>query len=283
MIHALEHAFLDTLKLIPFLFLTYLLLEWIEHKAAQKTAAIAAKAGKLGPLAGSLLGAVPQCGFSASASNLYAGGVISVGTLIAIFISTSDEMLPIMISEQISPVRILSVLGIKIACGILIGFALDFFLRFCKNKEEKAQISHICEEENCHCESGIFLSSVIHTLQIAFFVFLFSFLIGLAIHLIGEDQISAFTASAGIFTPLVAALVGLIPNCASSVVVTELFLGGVISTGAMLAGLIANSGVGLLVLFRVNKNIKNNLLIMLTVYLTGALTGILFDLLGIVL
>lgn len=283
MLHALEHAFLDTLKLLPFLFLTYLLLEWIEHKAAQKTASIAAKAGKLGPLAGSLLGVVPQCGFSASASNLYAGGVISVGTLLAIFISTSDEMLPIMISEQIAPVRILAILGIKVACGILIGFALDFILGFRKNKKEKTNFSDICEEENCHCENGLFLSSVFHTLQIAFFVFLFSFLIGLAIHLIGENQISDFTANAGIFTPLVAALVGLIPNCASSVVITELFLGGVISTGALLSGLIANSGVGLLVLFRVNKNIKNNLLILLAVYLTGATVGILFDLLGIVL
>ena len=283
MLHALEHAFLDTLKLIPFLFLTYLLLEWIEHKAAQKTAALAAKAGKLGPLAGSLLGVVPQCGFSASASNLYAGGVISVGTLVAIFISTSDEMLPIMISAHIAPMRILAILGIKVACGILVGFALNFLLSFRKNKETKPEISHICEEENCHCEKGIFLSSVIHTLQIAFFVFLFSFLIGVAIHLIGEEQISAFTANAGIFTPLVASLVGLIPNCASSVVITELFLGGVISTGALLAGLIANSGVGLLVLFRVNKNHKNNLLITLTVYLTGAAVGILFDLLGIVL
>lgn len=283
MIHALEHAFFDTLKLIPFLFLTYLLLEWIEHKAAQKTAALAAKAGKLGPLAGSLLGVVPQCGFSASASNLYAGGVISVGTLVAIFISTSDEMLPIMISEQIAPLRILTILGIKVACGILIGFALDLILRFRKNKAEKPLVSHICEEENCHCEKGIFLSSVIHTLQISLFVFLFSFLIGLAVHLIGEDSISAFTANAGVFTPLVAALVGLIPNCASSVVITELFLSGVISTGALLAGLVANSGVGLLVLFRVNKNIKKNLLITLSVYLTGAFTGVLFDLLGIVL
>ncbi|MBE6665762.1 MAG: hypothetical protein E7603_06050 [Ruminococcaceae bacterium] len=283
MIHALEHAFLDTLKLIPFLFLTYLLLEWIEHKAAQKTESLAAKAGKLGPLAGSLLGVIPQCGFSASASNLYAGGVISAGTLIAIFVSTSDEMLPIMISEQIAPLRILAILGIKVACGILIGFALDFILRFRKNKTEKPSISHICEEENCHCEKGIFLSSVIHTLQIALFVFLFSFLIELTIDWIGEDTISAFTANAGIFTPLVAALIGLIPNCASSVVITELFLSDVISTGAMLAGLIANSGVGLLVLFRVNKNIKRNLLIMLAVYLTGAFTGVLFDLLGIVL
>ena len=283
MLHALEHSFLDTLKLIPFLFLTYLLLEWLEHKATQKTTALAAKAGKLGPLAGSLLGVVPQCGFSASAANLYAGGIISVGSLIAIFISTSDEMLAIMISEQISPLRILTILGIKVICGIFVGFTLDFILRLCKKSPVQSCFSDICDDENCHCEKGIFLSSVFHTLQIAFFVFLFSFLIGLAVHLIGEDQLSAFTASAGFFTPLVAALVGLIPNCASSVVITELFLSGVISTGALLAGLIANSGIGLLVLFRVNKNIKNNLMIVLAVYLTGAFVGILFDLFGIVL
>ena len=283
MTHAFIHAIQDVLHLIPFLFLTYLLLEWIEHKAAKKTAELAAKAGKLGPLAGGLLGAVPQCGFSASASSLYAGGVISAGSLIAIFISTSDEMLPIMISEKIEPVRILLILGIKILCGILVGFAVDFVLRFNKKIDRKEKIAMICEDENCRCHNGILLSSLIHTLQIAFFIFLFAFLIGLAIHLIGEDQLAAFASNAGVFTPLVAALVGLIPNCASSVVITELFLSGVISTGAMIAGLIANSGVGLLILFRVNKNIRANLFILLTVFASGAVVGILFDLLHIVL
>ena len=283
MTHAFIHAIQDVLHLIPFLFLTYLLLEWIEHKAAKKTAELAAKAGKLGPLAGGLLGAVPQCGFSASASSLYAGGVISAGSLIAIFISTSDEMLPIMISEKIEPVRILLILGIKILCGILVGFAVDFVLRFNKKIDRKEKIAMICEDENCRCHNGILLSSLIHTLQIAFFIFLFAFLIGLSIHLIGEDQLAAFASNAGVFTPLVAALVGLIPNCASSVVITELFLSGVISTGAMIAGLIANSGVGLLILFRVNKNIRANLFILLTVFASGAVVGILFDLLHIVL
>jgi len=283
MIHALLHAFLDTLKLIPFLFLTYLLLEWIEHKAAQRTAALAAKAGALGPLAGGLLGAVPQCGFSASASNLYAGGVISVGTLIAIFISTSDEMLPIMISEKIAPSRILLILGIKVLCGVLVGFAVDLVLRFAKKQQQKERIAHFCEEENCHCQEGIFLSSIFHTLQIAFFVFLFSFLIGLMIHWIGEEQLALFAAKGGAFAPFVAALVGLIPNCAASVVITELFLDGIIGTGAMIAGLIANSGVGLLVLFRVNKKTGANAAIMLTVFLTGAFVGVLFHIFGIVL
>ena len=283
MTHAFIHALEDTLRLIPFLFLTYLLLEWIEHRAAQKTADLAARAGKLGPLAGGLLGAVPQCGFSASAANLYAGGIVSVGTLIAIFISTSDEMLAIMISEKISAARIFSILGIKVLCGVLIGFAVDCALRFRKKAVGKERISAICEDENCRCHEGIFRSSLIHTFQIAFFIFLFSLIIGLAIHFIGEDRISAFTASAGIFAPIVAALVGLIPNCASSVVITELFLDGMITTGAMLAGLIANSGVGVLVLFRVNKNIKDNLFILATVFASGAAVGILFDLLRIVL
>ena len=284
MTHALIHAASDTLRLIPFLFLTYLLLEWIEHKAVKKTADLASRAGRLGPLAGGLLGAVPQCGFSASASNLYAGGVISVGTLIAIFISTSDEMLPIMISEKIAPLRILLILGIKVLCGVLVGFAVDFLLRFEKKTDRKEKIAMICEDENCRCHDGIFRSSLIHTLQIAFFIFLFSFLIGLAIHWIGgEEQLSAFASQAGIFASFVSALIGLIPNCASSVVITELFLDGVISSGAMIAGLIANSGVGLLVLFRVNKDLRANLSILVTVFASGALVGVLFDLIGIVL
>lgn len=283
MLDIILDALLDTAKLLPFLFLTYLLLELIEHKAAEKTAALAAKAGKFGPAAGGLLGALPQCGFSASAANLYAGGVISAGTLIAIFISTSDEMLPIMISERIALTRILAILGIKVACGIAVGFLVDFLRRFYKKANRKEQIAHLCKEENCHCENGIFLSSLIHTAQIALFIFIFSLLIGTAIHFIGEENLAAFTASAGVFTPLLAGLVGLIPNCASSVVLTQLFLSGVISTGALLTGLIANSGVGLLILFRVHKNWKSNLCIAATIYGAGILVGILFDLIGIVI
>ena len=283
MLDILLDALLDTAKLLPFLFLTYLFLEFIEHKAAEKTAALAAKAGRFGPAVGGLLGAVPQCGFSASAAGLYAGGVISAGTLIAIFISASDEMLPIMISEQVAAPRILTILGIKAACGIAVGFLVDFIRRFYKKANQKEQIAHICEEENCHCEKGIFLSSLIHTAQIAFFIFVFSLLIGVAIHFIGEENLAAFAANAGILAPVMAGLVGLIPNCASSVVLTQLFLSDIISTGALLAGLIANSGVGLLILFRVHKNWKSNLLIASAVYGSGIVIGILFDLIGIVI
>lgn len=283
MLDVLLDAFIDTAKLLPFLLITYLILEWLEHKAAGKTRAAAAKAGVLGPAVGGLLGAVPQCGFSASAANLYSGGLISVGTLIAIFLSTSDEMLPVMLSEKVSVSRILILIGIKVICGILIGFAADFILRLCKKTPHKNDISHICEEEHCHCEKGILRSSLIHTAQITLFIFLFSLIIGGIIYFVGEEQIAALAANAKILGPVICGLVGLIPNCAASVVLTELFLDGVISTGSVIAGLLSGSGVGLLILFRINKKVKENLLITAVVYGSGLIIGVLFDLIGIVL
>lgn len=281
--HVLLHSIEETAKLIPFLFLTYLLMEFLEHKAAQKTAALTTRAGVLGPLAGGLLGAVPQCGFSASASNFYAGGIISIGTLVAIFLSTSDEMLPVMLSEKASLFRVLSILAIKVICGILVGFLIDLIFRLIKRSPSKKYNTNLCQEEHCGCENGIFRSALMHTLQIAGFILLFSLLIGAVVKLIGEDTLAMFATEAGVFSTLVCGLVGLIPNCASSVILTELFLDGVIGTGAVLAGLLSGSGVGLLVLFRVNKNIKENLLIMAIVYGVGVLVGIGFDLLGIAL
>ena len=281
--HVFLHAIEETAKLIPFLFLTYLLLEFIEHKAAQKTSTLTAKAGFSGPAVGGILGAVPQCGFSASASNLYAGGVISLGTLISIFLSTSDEMLPIMLSEKVEFSKIFSILGIKILSGILIGFLIDLTLRLMKKQSRKIRISDMCDEKNCGCEKGLLRSTLIHTLQIALFIFLFSLIIGGLVEWIGEDNLSSLAAEAGIFSTLICGLIGLIPNCASSVVLTELFLDGVIGTGSILAGLLSGSGVGLLVLFRVNKNLKENLLITGIVYTSGVTIGILFDLLGVAL
>ncbi|MBQ9747654.1 MAG: arsenic efflux protein [Clostridia bacterium] len=283
-LHVILHALEETAKLLPFLFLTYLLLEFIEHKAAKTTAALTARAGWLGPAVGGLLGAVPQCGFSASASNLYAGGVISMGTLVAVFLSTSDEMLPVMLSEKAAPARILAILGIKVACGILAGFAVDLVFRLMKRSARQETVHELCEDENCGCgERGIVISSLIHTLQIAFFIFLFSLAVGGLVEWIGEDRLAALAAKAGVFSTLICGLIGLIPNCASSVVLTELFLDGVISTGSILAGLLAGSGVGLLILFRINKNIRQNLTVTAVIYGVGVGVGILFDLLGLTL
>lgn len=284
MLEALHHALIDTAKILPFLFLTYLVLEWIEHKAAGKTARLAASAGKFAPAVGGILGAIPQCGFSASAAGLYAGGVITLGTLVSIFLSTSDEMLPIMLSSDMKLSRILVIVAVKVALGIFTGFLIDLFLRFAKKNPPKNSVSDMCEEENCHCgEKGIFLSSLFHTVQVGAFIFLLTFLITWLIHGVGEEKLSELAAGAGVFGPLVAGLVGLVPNCASSVILTTLFVEGVIGTGSLMAGLLAGSGVGLLVLFRINKNLKENLIITAIVYLSGVTFGLLFDLFGIVL
>ena len=282
--HVTLHALEETAKLIPFLFLTYLLLELIEHRAAKQTAALTARSGAWGPLMGGLLGALPQCGFSASASGLYAGGVISMGTLVAVFLSTSDEMLPVMIAGRTSPARILSILGVKVVCGILVGFAVDLALRMTRHSPRGDKVRELCEDENCGCaEKGIWLSSLFHTLQIAFFIFLFSFFLGAVVEIVGEETLAALASGAGVFTTLVCALIGLIPNCASSVILTELFLGGVISTGALLAGLLSGSGVGLLILFRLNKNVKQNAAVLACVFGAGVTIGIFADLIGIIL
>ncbi len=281
--HVFLHALEETAKLIPFLFLTYLLLEFIEHKAASKTAELTAKAGVFGPAVGGLLGAVPQCGFSASASNLYAGGVISMGTLVAVFLSTSDEMLPVMLSEKAPLTRILPILAVKVGGGILIGFLMDLVLRFAKRPLRKESNADLCESGHCGCEKGIFRSALSHTLQIAGFIFLFSVIIGGVVEAVGEEKLASLALEAGVFSTLICGLIGLLPNCASSVILTELFLDGVIGTGSLLAGLLAGSGVGLLILFRVNKNIKENLMIAGIVYGVGVAIGILFDLFGIVL
>ena len=284
MLEALHHALIDTAKILPFLFITYLVLEWIEHKAADKTARLAAEAGKFAPAVGGLLGVIPQCGFSASAAGLYAGGVITLGTLISIFLSTSDEMLPIMLSSDMKISRILVIVAVKAALGIFTGFLIDLFLRSTKKTRERNSVSDLCEDENCHCgEKGIFRSALFHTVQVGAFLFLLTFLITWLIHGVGEEKLSELAAGAGIFGPLVAGLVGLVPNCASSVILTTLFVEGVIGTGSLMAGLLAGSGVGLLVLFRINKNLKENLIITAIVYLSGVTYGLLFDRLGIVL
>ena len=169
MLHIIEHSLLDSLKLVPFLFLTYLAMEYLEHKTGAKVQKIIRKAGKWGPVAGGILGAAPQCGFSAAASNLYAGRVITLGTLIAVFLSTSDEMLPILISEKVEPALIFKILLIKVVIGIVAGFVIDLIVG--RNREqEHSHIHEMCEQENCHCEEGILRSAVNHTLRITFFI-----------------------------------------------------------------------------------------------------------------
>lgn len=280
MFEVITDTLLDSLKLLPFLFLTYLLLEFIEHKAKEKTENLIKKSGVFGPVIGGVLGVVPQCGFSASASNLYAENIITAGTLAAVFLSTSDEMLPVMISGGAPALTILEILGVKVAAGIIVGFIIDMIIRAAGSSKKEIDIESFCHDDNCHCEEGgIFRSALHHTVKIALFILLVSFALNTAIYFIGEDKLGTLISELPlVIGPVVTGIVGLIPNCAASVVITELFLSGVISTGSMLSGLLAGSGIGILVLFKVNKNIQNNLMILGSVYASGVIIGILFDL-----
>ena len=272
MLHIIEHSVLDSLKLVPFLFLTYLVMEYLEHKAGDKTQKVIGKAGKLGPLLGGVLGAAPQCGFSTAASNLYAGRVISMGTLLAVYLSTSDEMLPILISAKAEPALIAKILLLKVLIGMAAGFLVDFL--FAEKKKEHHHIHEMCEEQNCHCEEGILRSAVNHTVRITFFILLITFALNLVMHNVGEDALASLLRDHGIVGPILSGLVGLIPNCASSVVITQLYLEGAMSFGTMMAGLLVGAGVGVLVLCRVNHNRKENLQIIGLLYLIGVVSGI---------
>ena len=276
-IEIIEHTLLDSIKLIPFLFLTYLLMEYIEHKTSNKVRQTIQKSGKLGPLFGGLVGIVPQCGFSVSATNLYAARVISLGTLIAVYLTTSDEMLPILISENIAITTILTILGIKLVIGILAGFVIDFILRKLNKNKLEEKIVDICEHEHCHCEEGIIKSSIKHTLSIFVYIVIITFILNIVIHLIGEETLAHFASKNIILGPVVAGLIGLIPNCASSVILTQLFVENVISMPILISGLCVNAGVGLLVLFRINKNLKENLKITGLLYAIGVISGILLE------
>lgn len=270
---------LDTLtdgaKLLPFLFLTYLAMEYLEHYTGDKTRNLVRKAGKCGPLIGGMAGAVPQCGFSAAASNLYAGRVITLGTLISIYLSTSDEMLPILIAEKADVSLIGRILLAKVLIGAMAGFLIDLFYH--DTHAEHEHIHEMCEHEHCHCEKGIFRSALSHTLQIIFFILVISFGLNLVLHFMGEEVLAGLILNRPVLGPVLAGLVGLIPNCASSVVITQLYLQGVIGVGSMMSGLLAGAGVGLLVLFRVNHRKWENLRITGLLYGIGVIVGIIIE------
>ncbi len=271
---------LDTLKILPFLFVTYLLMELIEHKASAKTRSFMEKSGVAGPAVGGLLGAVPQCGFSAAAANFYTGRVISLGMLISIFLSTSDEMLPIMISGKISAGAIFAILGYKAAVGIFVGFAVDIALRLIRGKREPINIDRMCEEDDCHCENGVVFSALHHTFTVGAFVLIITLLINLLVLFVGTENVARVMYDKPFISHLIAAVVGLIPNCAVSVALTDFCLEGFITAGTMLSGLFSGAGIGVLVLFRVNKSYRENFAIVGILVLSGFIFGLLADVLN---
>ena len=308
--HVLEHSIEDTLYLIPFLFVTYLAMEWLEHKAGDKAEEAVRRAGAAGPVVGALVGIVPQCGFSAAAATLWAGRVITLGTLFAVFLSTSDEMLPIFLAEQVAPMTILKIMGVKLIIGMVMGFVVDAAIRLARRDREKLRIHELCERDHCHCngdcetceqqpelaydfehdeahehhhEGGSILRSALkHTVQVTVFIFVITLVLDGALELVGEDALAAFLGSNPVLSVLGSALVGLIPNCAASVVIAQLYVEGALGAGAMMAGLLVSAGVGLLVLFRTNRRLRQNLIVLAGLWATGVFWGLIISAFGIV-
>lgn len=265
---------LDTLKLIPFLYVAFLIIELFEHKFSKKTMKVIEKSGCYGPILGGVLGIIPQCGFSVIATNLYVSRIITLGTLISIYLSTSDEMLPILISENASVSLIIKILLLKFLIGVLYGVIIDLIKR--RNNDLKKNYD-LCYEEHCHCEKNIFISSLKHTVNIVIFIFVINFLLNVCFTYLGEEYLSRILLKKSIFGPFASSLIGLIPNCGASVMITELYLNGAISFGSLISGLLTGSGVAILVLFKTNKNLKENLKILCILYLLGSLSGIIIE------
>lgn len=276
--HILSHAALDALKILPFLFFTYLLMELLEHKAGERVERAVAKAGRAGPLVGGLLGLLPQCGFSAAAAGFFSGRVITVGTLLAVFLATSDEMIAVFLGEGLPPKTVLVVLAVKLVVATLAGLAVDLLLG---KRQGHLHVEELCHEEGCHCEKGVLRSSLHHTLQIFSFILIINIVLGVVLHLVSAEQLAAALGGVPVLSQLAAALVGLIPNCAASVAVATLYARGVLSAGAMLAGLLTGAGVGLLVLFRTNKHVRENLILAAALLLIGVAVGCVVDYTGL--
>ncbi len=271
---------IDSLKLIPFLLVAFLIIELLEHKLNNKTKHIITKSKKVGPIIGSLLGVIPQCGFSVMATNLYITRIITLGTLISIYLSTSDEMLIIMISEKVEISLILKILLIKIFFGIIYGLIIDKIIN--KNKKDKETNYELCDEEHCDCNHSILLSAIKHTLHITLFIFIITLIINTIFTLLGDNYLSKILLNNSTLSSFITSLIGLIPNCAASVILTELYLNSTISLGALIGGLLTSSGSSLLVLIKNNKNKKENLSIILLLYALGVLSGIIIELISLI-
>ena len=261
----------DTLKIIPFLFIAFLLIEYVEHKLKNKK--ILKKSGRFGPFFGGILGGIPQCGVAAAATNLYITRIISLGTLISVYLATSDEMIPIMISENVSITFIVKIILLKVLIGMLFGFIIDLIY----SKKLKKDY-HLCDEEHCHCKENIYLSSFKHTLNITIIIMIINLILNTLFFFGEENILNAILLQNTIFGSFITSLIGLIPNCGASVVITELYLNNAITLGSLIGGLLTGAGVALIVLFKTNNNLKENLTIISILYLLGALSGFIIDL-----
>ena len=309
LVDVLADSVRDTIQLVPFLFLTYLAMEAIEHSTEGRVRSLMGRVGAFGPIAGGLLGALPQCGFSAMAATLFAGGVVTTGTLVAVILSTSDEMVPVFLAHQEPISKLAAIIGIKIVVGVVAGILLDLVLKLIGRRQQDLRISELCERADCHCDDedetddeaeghdhdehhghhhghgrfAIVRSAAVHTVQVTAFIFAMSIVFGLVIELVGEESLTLLLGRHPVRATALAGLVGLIPNCGASIVICELYLSGSLATGPMLAGLLVSGGVGLLVLFRTNVDLRQNLLVTAFVYAVGVLVGLIVGVAGIII
>lgn len=317
--HVLEDSVLDTLRLVPFLLVTYLAMEALEHASADRVQAVVERSGKAGPVVGALLGAVPQCGFSAMAATLYAGRVVTAGTLVAVILSTSDEMVPVFLAHGAPAGSLVAIVAAKVVVGAVAGLLVDAALRALHRAGDgRPRISELCERARCHCDEAddlgregghghegdhghshghghehehghghahgrwaIVRSAAVHTVQVSAWILVISFAFGLVMELVGTESLAAVLVNHPVRATFVSALVGLVPNCAASVAISELYLEGVLSTGPMLAGLLSSGGMGLLVLWRTNPRPAQNAAVTALVYGVSVVVGLVAGMSGI--
>lgn len=277
MLEVFTETLIDNLKLFPFLFAAYLLLEYLEHKASEKTLRLVQNSQKEGPFIGAACGIIPQCGFSAAAANFYAARVITIGTLMAIFLSTSDEMVPIMLAKSLPLKTIIAIVGYKFLYGLICGLIIDFFI---KNQKLQADISSLCRNENCPCEKAdsLIYAAFFHAFGITVFIFAVSLVLNICMEFLPASISWAQILKTPLIGEFLSAFIGLIPNCSSSVILTQLYLENSINLSSLLSGTLVASGVGVLVLFRINRNLKDNLKILILLYVCGIFGGLISNL-----
>lgn len=268
---------LHSLKILPFLFVAFLVIEFLEHKAQDKIKSIFTRAGAFGPAVATILGCIPQCGFSVMSANLYSSGIITFGTLIAVFLATSDEAIILLATAHNGSFEIFKLLVTKIIIALFFGYSI-YFIEKKNHKHHHHHHSHdLCEQDHCGCEEDgkILRPALIHTVKVFGFLLLFTIIIDLFVAYIGTDALSHLLLSDSIFQPFLSAIIGFIPNCASSVLLTQLYIEGTLTFGSLISGLCTNAGAGLLVLFRNRSKFKENLKILITLYACAVIPGII--------
>lgn len=278
LIHAAADACVDSIRMLPFLFAAFLLLELLEQYSGSYISRILPAMKRFGPCIGAALGCIPQCGFSVMAANLYAGGVISPGTLLSVFLATSDEAILILLGHPEQKTAILSILVVKIIIAITAGYMTDLLLG--TSKAQHRSIENLCTNCGCHNRQGIFLPAWNHTIKLFIYIFIISALLNMIIDTLGVTFISDTLLGNDMLQPFFTALIGCIPNCAASVILTELYIGHVISFASIIAGLCTNAGVGLVVLFRINPKKRDSLRIAVILYAVSTGAGVILSLLS---